>query len=236
MHASTVILVSLLTSALGTVGSVYLIERYGILVPKAQVAETVVPDLHGMSENDARSSANGAHISMFVASHEPSTDAKPGTVLRQSLAPNQRVAREQSVSVVLAQEVLKVPSVTGLKVADATQRLEQKGYTAAVGGPVPDATIPSGNVVSQQPKADTVQPRGTAITLQVSSGPGEVEVPKLTGIGLAKAQKDLEELGLKSVVKWVAMAETPTYVVLAQKPAAKEKVKPGTEIALTVCR
>jgi beta-lactam-binding protein with PASTA domain len=32
------------------------------------------------------------------------------------------------------------------------------------------------------------------------------------------------------------MAETPTYVVLNQKPAAGDKVKPGTEVVLTVCR
>jgi eukaryotic-like serine/threonine-protein kinase len=236
MHASTVILVSLLTSALGTAGSVYLIERYGILPPKVQIAETVVPDLHGMSENDARSSTNGAHVSLFVAAHEPSSDAKPGTVLRQSLAAGQRVAREQSVSVVIAEEVLKVPAVAGLKMADATQRLEQKGYTAEVGGTVPDATVPSGNVISQLPKAETVLPRGATVTIQISTGPGDVEVPKLTGTGLVKAQKDLEQLGLKPVVRWVAMAETPTYVVLAQKPSAKEKVKPGTEVALTVCR
>jgi serine/threonine-protein kinase len=237
MHASTVILVSLLTSALGTAGSVYVIERYGILPPKGPVTEMVaVPDLHGMLESDARNSANAAHVSLFVASHEPSSDAKPGTVLRQSLAAGQRVARDNSVSVVMAQEVLKVPSVTGLAMAEATVHLEQKGYTAQIGGPIPDSTIPSGYVISQLPKADAVQPRGAVVTIQVSSGPGDVEVPKLTGIGLIKAQKDLEQLGLKPVVKWVAMAETPTYVVLAQKPAAKEKAKPGTEVTLTVCR
>jgi serine/threonine-protein kinase len=237
MHASTVILVSLLTSALATAGSVYVIQRYNIMPPKGPVIETVaVPDLHGMSENDARTSANAAHVSLFVASHEPSSDAKPDTVLRQSLSAGQRVAREQPVSVVIAHEVLKVPSVTGIPMADATQRLEQKGYAAQVGGAVPDSKTPSGYVISQLPKADTILQRGAAVTIQVSSGPGDVEIPKLTGIGLVKAQKELEELGLKPMVKWVAMAETPTYVVLTQKPAAKEKVKPGTEVSLTVCR
>jgi eukaryotic-like serine/threonine-protein kinase len=236
MHASTVILVSLLTSAVGAGGSVYLIERYGILPPRGQVIETVVPDLHGMSENDARTNANAAHVSVFVASHEPSTDAKPGTVLRQSLSAGQHVPREQSISVVMAEQVLKVPTVTGLTVADATQRLEQKGYSAQVGGSIPDATVPIGQVVSQVPKADTVQPKGATVTIQVSSGPGEVEIPKLTGTGVVKAQKDLEQLGLKPTVRWVAMAETPTYVVLAQTPKPKEKVKPGTEVVLTACR
>jgi eukaryotic-like serine/threonine-protein kinase len=236
MHTSTVILVSFLTSALTTAGSIYVIERYGILPPKVQVQETVVPDLHGMSETDARSNANGAHVSLFVASREPSTDAKPATVLRQSLAAGQRVPREQSVSVVIAEEVIKVPAVTGPAANDATQRLEQKGYAVQIGGTVPDATIPSGSVVSQSPKAESIQPKGATVTIQVSSGPGDVEVPKLVGTGVAKAQKDLEQMGLKPVVKWVAMAETPTYVVLAQKPAARDKVKPGTEVSLTVCR
>jgi hypothetical protein len=31
-------------------------------------------------------------------------------------------------------------------------------------------------------------------------------------------------------VRWVSLAETPTFIVLNQKPKPNEKVKPGTKI------
>ena len=46
----------------------------------------------------------------------------------------------------------------------------------------------------------------------------------------------LEKLSLKPVVRWISQGETPTYVVLSQKPAPTEKVKPATEVQLVACR
>ena len=72
--------------------------------------------------------------------------------------------------------------------------------------------------------------------VQVSSGPAEVEVPKLSGLALNKAKEELEKLGLKAAVVWVSRAETATYAVLGQKPLAGEKLAPGSEVELTVNR
>src|SRR4051812_7832613 len=55
MHASSTILVAILTSLATTMGTVYVIERYGLVPPRAEtVPNTVVPDLHGVTESDAR--------------------------------------------------------------------------------------------------------------------------------------------------------------------------------------
>jgi eukaryotic-like serine/threonine-protein kinase len=236
MHGSTVVLVAFLTAAATAAATVYVNDRYGVLRPKVQEAGIVVPDLHGMSENDARSAANVAHVALFVASREVSLDAKPGTVTRQSIPAGQKVLHEPIVSVVLAEEVPKVPSVVSLAVADATKRLEQKGYAMQVGGTVADADVVQGFIVSQLPAAESVPPKWGAVTVQVSSGAGDLEVPKLLGLGLTQAQTNLQKLGLKPVVNWVGGAEIPNYVVLAQKPLPGVKVKPGSEVVLNVCR
>jgi serine/threonine-protein kinase len=218
------------------VGTVYVIDKYGIL-PRAAapVPEASVPELRGVTENDARSNAATAHIALLVASREPSGDVKTGTVLRQSVAAGQHVPRDYPVSIVLADEVTKVPAVTGLAVADATQRVEQRGYHLQVSATVPDPTAPQGSVLDQTPKADSVLAKGETVTVKVSAGAGDIELPKEVGVGIDKAKADLEKLGVKPVVHWVALPETPTYVVLSQKPAPGEKVKPGTEVRLTVC-
>src|SRR5262245_41113922 len=133
MNAASVFIISLLTAFLTAAGTLYVFQKYNVFPPKAAVAETLVPDLRGLSETDARANANVAHISLLIASREPSSEVKPGAVVRQSVPSGQHVARDYTVSVVLAEEVLKVPTVTGLTVADATQKLEQRGYTLAVG-------------------------------------------------------------------------------------------------------
>ena len=237
MHESSAFLVAFLTAIVTATGTVYVIERYGLLPPRTQaVAEAIVPDLRGVPEADARTNANTAHIALLVAAREPSTEAKSGTVIRQSMAAGQRVPRDYPVTIVLAEEIPKVPSIVGVTVAEATQRLDQKGYHLQVGTTVASPDAGAGLILDQSPKADTAQAKGSTVTVQVSSGTGDVEMPKVLGVGLTQAKTDLEKLGLKPVVRWVAMAETPTYVVLNQKPAPGEKVKPGAEVQLTACR
>jgi beta-lactam-binding protein with PASTA domain len=233
MHGSTVILTSLFTSVLATVGTMYLVERYGIL--KADSPEAVVPDLRGVTEADARANAAASHIALLIASREAAADAKPGTVVRQSAPPGQRVPRDYSLSIVIADEMPHVPSVTGLAIADAKQRLEQRGYLDEV-AQVPSDTVEKDKVVEQSPKAESALAKGGTVKLQVSTGPDVVEVPKLVGVSITLAQAQLEKLSLKPVVRWISQGETPTYVVLSQKPAPTEKVKPASEVQLVACR
>jgi serine/threonine-protein kinase len=235
MNGFSVFLVALLTAAATATGVVYGIEKHGIFRPPP-VPDSIVPDLRGVTETDARANAAVARVALLVAAHEPSADAKPNTVLRQSIAAGQHVSRDYPVSIVLADEIPKVPNVADLTVPEAKQRLEQKGFTLAIGGTIANATVPLDHIFDQSPKAETAQAKGSTVTVQVSSGPGDVLVPKLVGMGVNQAKADLEKLGVKPVVKWVAMAETPTYVVLNQKPAPGEKVKPGSDIQLTACR
>jgi serine/threonine-protein kinase len=236
MDGASVILSAFVTSALTAAGTVYVVEKYNIIPHGNQSSDVVVPDLHGVTEADARSNAAVAHIGILVAAREPTPDAKPGTVIRQSVNAGQRVPRDHPVSIVLAEEVPRVPAITGITVPEATKRLEQRGYTLQLTATVPDNTVAKDNIIDQTPKAETAHVKGGTVTVRVSSGPGDVELPKFIGVGINQAKTDIEKLGLKPVIRWVAMAETPTYVVLNQKPAAGEKVKPGGDVQLTVCR
>ncbi|HKQ71368.1 MAG TPA: PASTA domain-containing protein [Polyangiaceae bacterium] len=236
MHGSSVFLVAFLTAAATATGAVYVIERYNILPHKVPTPEAVVPALQGVTEADARANAQAAHVSLLVASREPSAEAKPGTVLRQSIPGGQRVPIDHPISIVLADELPKVPNVSGVTVGEATQRVEAHGYHLQVGATIAHATVAQGLVIEQTPKADAPQAKGATVIVQVSAGPGDIDVPKVVGMSVEKAKTNLEKLGAKPQVRWVAMAETPTYVVLAQKPPPGQKIKPGGEVVLTACR
>jgi beta-lactam-binding protein with PASTA domain len=237
MDGTAAVLIAILTSAATAVGTVYVIERYNVLPPKGPVvAEAIVPDMHGMSESDARTNANAAQIALFVTSREASTESKPGTVLRQSVAAGHRVAQQSSVSVVLAEEIVKVPNVINLSAAEARQRIEQRGFSVQITELGPDAGTPEGVVVNQVPQGDVAYATPGVVILQASPAPPrEVEVPKLVGTAWTVAKTRIEELGLKAAVHWITVGETPTNIVLNQDPAAGRKAKPGDSVSITVC-
>jgi len=236
MNGASVFLIAFFTSVACATGTVYAIERFNLLHKPVAAADALVPDLRGVPEADARTNANVAHLAFLVASREPSTEVKGGSVLRQSMPAGQHVPRDYPLTVVLAEEVPRVPTVVGASIGEATQRIEQKGFHFLLGATVPSTDAGAGIVIDQSPKGDTPQTKGSTVTVQVSSGAGDVEMPKVIGIGVTQAKTDLEKLGLNVTIRWVALAETPTYVVLNQKPAPKEKVKPGGDVILTACR
>jgi eukaryotic-like serine/threonine-protein kinase len=241
MHGSTAFLVAFFTSVLTAAGTVYVIERYDVLAlhrPKGETIElTEVPELKGLAEADARENLRARKLALVINARTPSAEAKPGSVVEQSLPPGQKVPTNGTVAVTLAEELPKVPSVAGLTVADATAKLAAAGYKLKVGQPLPDASVPAGSVATQDPAADSALEKGGVVIVQASSGPVDVEMPKVVGQGLANAKTALEKAGLKvAPVRWVSIAETATFVVLSQKPEPGQKVKPGTEVQLTANR
>jgi len=236
MHGSTVVLVAFLTSVLTATGTVFLIEKTNLMRKvEAPVAEAIVPDLRGFTEGDARNNVQASRLTL-LASREASAEAKPGTVIRQSIPAGQRVPQQHPISVVISEEVPKVPELKSLALAEATKRLEERGYKIATGAPVVDPAVPEGAVVSQTPAPDAPLEKGKSVTVQLSSGSGEAAVPKVIGLTMANAKTELTKLGFEPNVRWVSLAETPTYVVLNQKPAANEKAKTGSKVEVVVNR
>jgi serine/threonine-protein kinase len=235
MHGSTVFLIAFFTAVATAAGTVYTLERFDVFHrAAAPAAESIVPDLRGFTEADARANAQASHVTLLVASREPSAEVKPGAVVRQSIPAGQHVPQNHPMSVVIAEELPKVPSVTGLSVVDASKRLEEKGYKLqAAADAVANATVPLGQIISQTPAADTPTEKGKVVTVQVSAGAADVEVPKVMGLSVTNAKTALEKLGLESEVRWVSLAETPTFIVLNQKPKPREKLKPGSKVEIT---
>lgn len=235
MHGSTVFLIAFFTAIATAAGTVYSIERFDVFHRQAApaAAEAIVPDLKGFAEADARANAQASHITLLVGSREASTEVKPGAVMRQSIPAGQHVPQNHPMTVVIADELPKVPSVTGLAVVEATKRLEEKGYKLVALPPVANATVPEGQIISQAPLADAPTEKGKPVTVQVSAGASDVAVPKVMGLSIGNAKTALEKAGLVAEVRWVSLAETPTFIVLNQKPKPNEKLKPGSKVEIT---
>src|SRR5215218_8120625 len=87
-----------------------------------------------------------------------------------------------------------VPRVVGQDVASATSELRAAGLETSVdrvtsGRPVDD-------VLAQDPAGGDTAKDGSTVTLTVSSGPGQVPVPSVDGLGEQKASATLTDAGL----------------------------------------
>lgn len=92
---------------------------------------------------------------------------------------------------------IAVPSVVGQTVDEATAAIEEAGFELGKVEESFDDKVESGKVISQDPKGDSKQAKGTKINLTVSKGTQEITVPDLTGKTAEEAQKALTVSGLK---------------------------------------
>lgn len=227
-----VVLVSIVTSFATVLG----MERLKLLPNREQPApaKVGVPSLKGLSEADARENLKVLGLVFLLSERKAAPGAAPGTVVEQSPAAGQLLDQHGVVSVALSRELPKVPSVVNHALADATAILAQAGYKLEQGEPVPDARVPKGTVVSQLPPPDAAQETDKPVVVRLSSGPGEIEVPKLVGQGIDKATAQAKELGFELKIVWIAQGETESRVVLSQNPVGGKKIKPGEAVTVTV--
>jgi serine/threonine-protein kinase len=127
-----------------------------------------------------------------------------------------------------------VPSVIGRTLTEATAVLAQGGYKLEPGEPIADARVPKGNVVAQLPEAEATLETDKPVVVRLSSGPGEIEVPRLLGQNIDKVKAQAKELGVTLKVVWTAVGETDSLVVLNQNPVSGTKIKPGDVVTVVV--
>jgi len=93
-------------------------------------------------------------------------------------------------------EKVRVPNLTGMRIAEAKTVLTEEGLT-------PNAvyesseTIAQDIVISQSAKAGERLAKGSVVTITISSGPDGMVMPDLTGMSIEQAEQIIESMGLK---------------------------------------
>jgi serine/threonine-protein kinase len=127
-----------------------------------------VPDVVGSSREDAERTLQDAGFQVSV-SEEESEDEDPGTVLSQDPAAGTRLAREKTVSIVVAKAPadIPVPGVIDATEEDAVAALEDAGFAVDVERTPVETPDEDGIVTEQDPAPDTPRPRGSTVTITV---------------------------------------------------------------------
>ena len=128
-----------------------------------------------------------------------------------------------------------VPDLTGNTYEEAEAELKELGLEIARGEDISSQDIEEGRVVSQMPVKDTNVKKGKTITVRLSSGPGEIEVPNLTNMTYDQAKAALEALGLKIINGGETFSDTiERGKIASQSPKAQEKAKNGEAVTVYI--
>ncbi|MFD6059180.1 Stk1 family PASTA domain-containing Ser/Thr kinase [Rhodococcus wratislaviensis] len=128
-----------------------------------------------------------------------------------------------------------MPDVTNQAADDAETTLQNLGFRVAR-QQKPDAVVATGNVITTRPVGGVQVDEGSTITLEVSSGPEQVKVPRLAGLTQQEAQQELNAVGLRLDT---AVARAPSDVsdvdkVIEQNPSSGASISLDSEVAVTL--
>ena len=164
--------------------------------------------------------------------HTPA--AQPaGVVVDQAPQPGAELEKGAQVMAVVSagQEQVTVPQVVGVQFTAAEKLLSDIGLQAS--SETVQSPRPKGIVLAQDPADGTKVPKGSTVTLRVSSGTGQVKVPAVEGQNLNDAVATIVRAGLTPVVIQVPSQEAKGKV-LAQDPAPNEQVQTGSKVRMNV--
>jgi len=130
---------------------------------------------------------------------------------------------------------ITVPDVTGKQLTLARQILEDRHLRVTVAETF-DASVPVGVVVSQTPEAGTTVKEERTITIYVSKGGEELEMPNLRGLKQEDAIKKLQQMGLRLGSAYETFSDEDSGTVISQDPRSGTRITKGQSVDITVSK
>jgi eukaryotic-like serine/threonine-protein kinase len=131
-----------------------------------------------------------------------------------------------------ANEPVAVENYEGIQEALAVQAITNDGFESRVRR-LPNGDVERGYVYEQEPSAGSSQPKGSLVTILVSSGKRKVSVPSLVGESRDAAVAELTNAGLEAVVRRVPSDKRPDTVT-AQDPGPGTVLVEGASVRINV--
>ena len=130
---------------------------------------------------------------------------------------------------------ITVPDVTGKQLTLARQILEDQHLRVTVAEAY-EASVPVGVVVSQTPEAGTKVKEERTITIYVSKGGEEMEMPNLRGLKQSDAIDKLQQMGLRLGSAYETFSDEDSGTVISQDPRSGTRISKGQSVDITVSK
>jgi len=129
-------------------------------------------------------------------------------------------------------EQVRVPDVVDRPLVEASGALERAGFEIDVRRVKDSADVDQ--VVDQRPGPGAEADKGSAVTLDVSNGPGQVAVPSVDGREKDRARKELREAGFKVSVEEEGSDRVDKGITVRTLPPGGTLAQAGSTIRLLV--
>ena len=129
-------------------------------------------------------------------------------------------------------ETVQVPNVVGMRQAEATRTMTDKGLEVSVTQEA-NEDVPKGEVISQDPDGDGseyVDP-GSTVDIVVSAGKPDVMLRSVLGLQKGEARTSSRTTASRSLVK-KRESDEPKDQVVDQSPSANTLVPSGSEVTV----
>ncbi len=221
-------------------------------------AEIAIPDLRGLTISEAVHKAAAMGMNLTVDNRFYSAEVPANRVLTQSPLPGTVVRREWHVRVSesLGPQRVTIPNLIGQQERVATIQLRRLGLEVGTIARMPDASLPEGSVISQNPPPDAAGVERPSVSLLIAMPPPPPEpgfvMPDLVGQNFTAAAYAVTHAGLKlAPLKEVPVAvpsvpditstappraPLPVGTVVAQMPPAGHRIDANTPVQLTTAR
>ena len=220
-------------------------------------AEVAIPDFRGMTAGQAGQRAASLGLTLHVENRLYSAEVPAGRVANQSPAAGAIVRRGWRVWLTesLGPQKIAIPNLQGKDQRLAAIEIRRAGLTTGIVAVMPWPDAPPGMVFAQSPEPNASGVDGPLMNLLVGAPPADSQLPnslvmpQLVGQGFTAAAWSVAHAGLHlAPVKdedthpaQVGAAGPPQPMlapgtVVAQSPAAGDRVDASTPIQLTVAK
>ena len=200
--------------------------------------EVEMPNIVGLSKEEAQQRIEGAKLKFEVASEEYNKDVEENHVISQDptyVEGYNKVKEGSTVKVVVSKgtEKTKVPKVAGMSKDDAISAIENAKLKAEI---VEETSkkVQEGYVISQETDANTEVDAGETVKIHVSTGVEKATVPGVVGKSQDEAKKALQDLGFVVTVTTAEDSSKDNGVVLKQSLDEGKTIEKGSAITITV--
>jgi serine/threonine-protein kinase len=195
--------------------------------------DVTVPSLAGMTCAQAATALQSAHFQSVCAPGTYSDTVPASVLVLWSINATQNPTKAPYGSTItlvpsLGHEPATVPSIpTSYSFAQAQAALQAVGLTATQNNES-STTVPSGQVISTSPASGAPAPYGSAVAVNVSTGPPTTTVPNVIGDTVAQATTALQAQGLSVS----GVSGSPSNAVSGTQPSVGSTVPTGSSIQI----
>jgi serine/threonine-protein kinase len=187
-----------------------------------------VPDVLDKDVEDAKDILKQEKFKVETKEVE-SADEDPGTVLEQDPAGRSMAEAGTTVTLTVAKQAKQdLPNVVGQQIDPVTNQLQLLGFE--VERVDVDSDKPQGEIIAQS-LPEGKHPKGSKVTLQVSKGPAQTQVPvpgDILGKKVSEARQILQQAGFTNIQIAPGKPQDENAIVIGSNPAPGTPVDPAT--------